>query len=215
MERGMKPTSPTAHDSRPLRRPGRARFWPAGLVLAGCAVLAQDAPPPDEEDVPEVEEPWDFNKGRGHDLTMLDRLVPVGQSHGGLRYPVYSEPKDGKPPVLESQFETREVTRLDETHLQFQSTVVSIFGDERYPDMATRMISLVEAVYDLRHDLLFSNAPVQILDRRGHVRAGAVVHDAVSGITVFSGGLKVYFNETPPAPAAPAPPEPPPPSSGP
>jgi hypothetical protein len=214
MERGMKPLLPTAIGRRPLRRLSRARAWPAGLLLAGCAALAQQAPPPDEEDVPEVEEPWDFTKGRGHDLTMLDRLVPAGQSHGGLRYPVYSEPKNGKPRVLESQFETKEVTRLDETHLQFENTVVSSFGDERYPDIATRMVSFVEAVYDLRHDLLFSSAPVQILDRRGHVRAGAAVHDAVSGITVFSGGLKVYFNETPPAPAAPSTPEPPPPPSG-
>lgn len=210
----MKPTSAPAHDRRPLRRPGRARLWPAGLFMAGCAVLAQDAPPPDEEDVPEVEEEWDFTKGRGHDLTMLDRLVPVGQSHGGLRYPVYSAPKDGKAPVLESQFESKRMTRLDETHLQFENTVVSSFGDQRYPEVATRMISFVEGVYDLRHDLLFSNAPVQVLDRRGHVRAGAAVHDAVSGITVFSGGLKVYFNEAPSAPATPPPLEPPPPPSG-
>jgi hypothetical protein len=215
MDRGMKPTSLTAHDRRPLRRSGRTRFWPAGLLLAGCAVLAQDAPPPDEEDVPEVEEPWDFTKGRGHDLGILDRLVPVGQSHGGLRYPIYSEPKDGKPPVLESQFESKRMTRLDETHLRFENTIVSSFGDDRYPDVATRMISFVEAVYDLRHDLLFSNLPVQILDHRGHIRAGAAVHDAVSGITVFSGGLKVYFNEAPPAPAAPPHRESQPPPSGP
>lgn len=208
----MKPLLPTANGRRPLRRLSRARAWPAGLLLAGCAALAQQAPPSDEEDVPEVEEPWDFTIGRGHDLTLLDRLVPVGQTHGGLRYPVYSDPKDGKPPVLESQFESRQMTRLDETHLKFQNTVVSIFGDERHPDIATRMISLVEAVYDLRHDLLVSHEPVQILDRRAHVRAGAVVHDAVSGITVFSGGMKVYFNEPP---AAPAPQPPPTPAPGP
>lgn len=180
------------------------------LLLTACAVLAQTPPPPDEEDVPEVEEKWDFTSGRGHDLEMLDRLVPVGQTHRGLRYPVYDEGKNGRPPALETQFESREVTRLDETHLLFRDAVVSFFGDKRHPDMATRMMSLLEAVYDLRHDFLFSHEPVQILDRDLSVRSGALLHDAVSGITVFSGGVEVYFNEPPPPASAPAPAPPPP-----
>jgi len=179
----------------PLRRPL--------LLLAGaaaCVAVAQQAappaqPPPDEEDVPEVEAEWDFAKGRGHDLTMLDRLVPEGQSHSGLRYPVYSEAKDGNAPVLQSQFESKVVTRPDATHLQFKNAIVSFFGDSRYPDIATRMISFLEAYYDLQNDILFSNTPVQILDRDMTVRSGAVLHDPVTGITVFSNGVELYPNE--------------------
>jgi hypothetical protein len=196
----------------------RFPFLIAGAVA--CVAVAQQAAPPDEEDVPEVEEEWDFTKDRGHDLTMIDRLVPPGQSHSGLRYPVYSEPKDGTAPVLKSQFESKVVTRLDATHLRFQGAVVSVFDDARYPDMATRMISLAGAIYDLQHEILFSNDPVQILDRDLTVRGGAVLHDPVSGITVLSDGVELYFNEPPrPAPAAATPPvtepkKPEPPSPG-
>lgn len=184
------------------------------LPFAACVALAQTPAPPDEDDVPEVEKEWDFSAGRGHDLAMLDKLVPVGQTHRGLRYPVFGEGKNGQPPALETQFESREVTRLDETHLLFRDAVASFFGDERHPDMATRMMSLVEAIYDLQHDFLFSHQPVQILDRDLSVRSGALLHDAVSGITVFSGGVEVYFNEPPPPAAAPAPPSPAPPPPG-
>ena len=214
MGRGMM-TPPRNVACRLPRRTARARAGRAILLLAASAALAQQATPPDEEDVPAVEEEWDFTKGRGRDLTMLDRLVPEGQSHGGLRYPVYKESRDGKAAVLESQFESERVTRLDATHLQFHGAVVSFFGDAQFPDIATRMMSFVEAIYDLQHDIIFSNSPVQILDRDLSVRSGSVLHDPVSGITVFSGGVKVYFNEPPPAPAAPAPPQPQPPPPGP
>jgi hypothetical protein len=190
------------------------------LILAGaaaCAAVGQQAapPPPDEDDVPEVEEEWDFTKGRGHDLTLLDRLVPEGQSHRGLRYPVYSEPKDGKASVLQSQFEGKVVTRLDATHLQFKAAVVSFFGDVRFPDIATRMMTLVDAYYDLRHDILFSNSPVQILNRDLTIRSGAVLHDPISGMTAFDKGVKLYLNKPASVPAsAPAPKAPPTPLPG-
>lgn len=202
------------------------------LAVTACAALAQQAPPPppDEEDVPEVEEEWDFTKGRGHDLTLLDKLVPGGQSHEGLRYPVYSEPGDGKPPVLKSQFESKLVTRTDATHLQFKDAVVSMFGDARYPDIATRMVSLLDAIYDLKNDILISNSPVQVLSQDMTIRGGSVLYDPVTGITVFSKGVKFYThrnepakpannNNTPaptpqPAPAPAPQPASPPPSSG-
>jgi len=190
------------------------------LVLTACAALAQEATPPDEDDVPEVEEEWDFTKGRGHDLTMLDKLVPAGQSHTGLRSPVYREFADGKASVLQSQFDIKLVTRLDGTHLQFKDTIVSIFGDTRYPDVATRMISLVEAYYDLQNDILFSSAPVQIMDGDQTIRSGSLLHDPVTGLTAFGHGVKLYPHESPPpssgtpAPTpAPAPVQPPAPAA--
>ena len=168
------------------------------VFFACCTALAQAPALPDEEDVPEVEEEWDFTTGRGLDAASrerLDMLVPEGRAHEGLRYPIYGAAQDGKAPPLESQFESKKLTRLDATHLEFHDAIVSFFGDSRYPDIATRMVTLVDAIYDFQHDILFSSSPVQILERGMIVRGGSVLHDRVSGITVFSGGLELYFNE--------------------
>ena len=171
--------------------------------LAACAALAQQGAtpvPPDEEDGPEVEEEWDFDKGRGADPAMLERLnllVPEGRSHEGLRYPVYADDsvKDG--PMLEAEFKSQKVTRLDESHLEFRGAVYSTFGDAKFPDTATRAISLQDAIYDLRQDLIFSDEPVRIDDRGGSIRSGGILHDRTTGITIFTGGVELFLNEQP------------------
>lgn len=196
-------------------------FQPVFGVLAACAALAQQSaepvPPsvPDEEDVPEFEEEWDFSTGRGPDALMLERLnllVPRGRSHEGLRYPVYGEGAGEAGPALESVFESRRVTRMDETHLQLEGVVYSSFGDAKTPDKPTRMVTMKDAIYDLQHEILFTDAPVKIDDKEMSIHSGAMIHDRASGLTLFSGGVQLFIHEQPkkkPEPKAEAPGAPP------
>ena len=180
------------------------------FLVFTCAAFAQNAAPPatppDEEDVPELEPVWDFSKGRGRDLTVLDKLVPPGQSHSQLRYSLYRQPAGGGAHELRSQFESRLVTRVDAAHLEFRDAVVSLFGDSRYPGVATRMITTGQARYDLVNDLFYTRAPVQIMDREVTVRGRTLLQDTVTGISVFDNGLELYYSPAPPPDtAAPAP----------
>jgi|GEM_PF-3716163 len=196
-----------------------ARFLtPACASLAACVALAQQganlapAVPPVEEDVPEVVEEWDFSKGRGLDPEMLERLnmlVPEGgRAHEGLRYPSYREGDAEAGPALESLFESRRVLRADETHLQFEGAIFSTFDDAKFPDTATRTVSLINAIYDLQHELLYTTAPVKIDDKQMSVHSGGMIHDRVTGLTIFTGGVELFPHEPPqnnPASAAPPP----------
>lgn len=176
---------------------------PFFACLTACVALAQrsaEAPAlPDEEDVPEAADYWDFTKGRGVNPAMLSRLdfmVPDGRSHEGLRYPVYGQRGANTSPVLESIFESKRLTRMDRHHLQFEGMVFKSFGDPKSPDLVTRTVSLQNAVYDLQNDLLFTNAPVQIDDQRGRIQSGGMLHDHATGLTIFTGGVRLYPNES-------------------
>jgi hypothetical protein len=194
---------------------------PVFACFAACVALAQQgsgpvpvAAPPDEEDIPEAPEEWDFSKGRGLDPVMLERLdllVPEGRAHEGLRYPVYRDSREAPGPALESLFESRRVLRADETHLQFEGAVFSTFDDAKKPDTATRTVSFINAIYDLQLELLYTSSPVKIDDRQMSIHSGGMIHDRATGLTIFTGGVELYLHEPPakPEPAAPAPsPEP-------
>ena len=68
-------------------------------------------------------------------------------------------------------------------------------------------MALENAIYDIKYDLIFTNAPVKLEDKAGSIRSGAMLHDHTTGITVFSGGVELYLYDEPPAAvsAAPAP----------
>jgi len=188
----------------------------AALAVAGLA-LAQPAatPPPDEEDIPEVPEPYNFDN-RAPSADMMERLnllAPQGRSHEGVRYPVYEDNVASGASSLKSLVECKRVTRTDETHFRFEGAVFSSFGNAQYPDAATRVVSLKDAEYDLQHSILSSDAPVQIDDRSTRVRGGSVIHDHVTGLTVFKKGFELYVSkepEPPPAPSESSEPAPPP-----
>jgi len=191
-----------------------ARFLqPAFAFLAACMALAQQGavptPPPtpaapqDEEDVPVTPDVWDFSTRRGLDPLMMERLnlaMPEGRTHEGLRYPVYREATAQPGPALESLFESQRVTRADENHLRFEGSVFSTFDDPKKPETATRTVSFINAIYDLKHNLLYTNSPVKIDDRRLSVHSGGMIHDRASGLTIFSGGVELFLHEPPPKP---------------
>jgi hypothetical protein len=184
---------------------------PVLTCLATCVALAQQgaAPAlPDEVDVPEVKEPWDWKTGRGVDPLLMERLnqlVPPGRAHEGLSYPIYSERTETLPAQRKSLFETARMLRLDANHLRFKDAVFVSYGDEKQPELPTRTVKMADMVYDLQHDLVFSSAPVRIDDEEMRIHSGNVLHDRATGLTIFDGGVELYFAEPEPAPPAAAP----------
>lgn len=182
------------------------------LILTACVALGQQpAPLPDEEDLPAPDDSWDFTSRPGISATMramLDKLVPEGRSHEGLRYPIYSDGKTTGAPEQKAEFQSGRMSRLDETWVQFEKAQFQSFGDPAAPETATRTISLKDAIYDIRHDLLFTDEAVTIEDKAGSIHSGAMLHDRATGLTVFSGGVELYLYDEPEAPAPAASPAP-------
>jgi hypothetical protein len=191
-----------------LAQPGPAP-QPAPVPAAAPPAVPPDLP--DELDVPEVVAPLDFSEGRGLDRAMLERLnmlMPDGRAHEGLRYPIYREGRNPDAPSLESLFESRRVLRLDEHHLFFEHARFSSFDDARFPDSPTRVVSLDDALFDLRHDWVFTDKPVQLDERRMSIHSGGMVHDRATGLTIFTGGVELFLHEPPEAKAPAVAPEP-------
>ncbi len=189
-----------------------ARLFPIlCLCLTAGVAWGQTAPDPgtlpDEEDVPEVEEEWDFSKGRGVDPLVLERLnimVPVnGRPHDGLSYRLYGERSAEKGTPLIGLFESKRVTRMDETHLLFEGAVYSFFDDPKDPDAVTRTVTFEDAVYNLQDRLIFSNRPLVIQDEKTRLQSGGVLYDLTTGLAVYTGGVELYLDTgTPEAPVA-------------
>ncbi|HWB03875.1 MAG TPA: hypothetical protein VG796_12685 [Verrucomicrobiales bacterium] len=183
-----------------------ARFFQAVVAcLTTCAALAQQsgsppAPaPPDEEDIPEVEEEWDFGKSRGLDPVMMERLnlmlPPGGKPHEGLTYPVYGERISGGAPLREALFESKRVTRLDETHILFEGAVYTSYGDAKRPNTPTQTVSFKDAVYDLQNHLVSSTAPIAVDGRQVSIHCGGVIHDLSTGFTIYAGRVELYMDD--------------------
>ena len=185
-------------------------FHSAFFILPILSLAQQPVPLPDEEDLPGPDDSWDFTTRPGISATlraMLDKLVPEGRSHEGLRYPIYSDGKTKDAPEQKAEFQSGRMSRLDETWVQFEKAQFQSFGNPAAPDTATRIILLEDAIYDIRHDLLFTDTAVTIEDKAGSIHSGAMLHDRATGLTVFSGGVELYLYDEPDAaaPAAPAP----------
>ncbi len=173
----------------------------AFCILPFSGLAQQPAPPlPDEEDIPEPDDSWDFTSRPGLSASMrqmLDKLVAVGRAHEGLRYPIYSDGKVKVSPAREAEFQSGRVSRLDETWVQFTKALFQSFGDPAAPDTATRTVALENAIYDIRYDMIFTDSPVQIEDKAGSIHSGAMLHDRATGITIFSGGVELFLQEMP------------------
>ncbi len=191
---------------------------PALACLTACAVLAQQgkAPEPaaeDEEDTNPVVEEYDWTTGRGVSRALMERLdllVPPGRAHEGLSYPVFTDRTEKGPPFRKSLFKTTRMLRMDASHLRFKEAVFSSFDDRKSPETATRTVKSADLIYDLVHDFIFTNTPIQIDDRDLSIHSGAMLHDRATGLTIFSGGVSLYFAEPVPdkVPAATPPPAP-------
>jgi hypothetical protein len=212
----MNKESPPLPSSAPLWRWSR-HFLPA--ILTGT-LLAQAIP--EIDDTPAAPPAWDWSLGRGLPEAVrqrLDVLVAEGSAHAGVRYPVYQRPAEGGAPWRESELHAGRVERVTEDLVQIEKVSFLSYASPAEPDVVTRTVQLAQAWYDLALDFLFTDQPVDIVDGKQRIYShGGMLHDRASGLTIFSGGVEIYFaeEESPasvgaspaPVPAAPAAPKP-------
>jgi hypothetical protein len=143
-------------------------------------------------------------------LSILEALAPPGSEHREVRAPFYREfvPRDltgvleldsvGIPAEVESVFESRRVQRPDDGHLVFENAVFTEYGDSEGGEEISRRLQLERGVYDLSMDLIVSDRPVVIEERDRRIESGGMLHDHATGLTHFTGGVRmVIYEEVP------------------
>jgi hypothetical protein len=143
-------------------------------------------------------------------LSILEALAPPGSEHREVRAPFYREfvPRDltgvleldtvGIPAEVESIFESRRVQRPDDGHLVFENAVFTEYADGEGSEEISRRLQLERGVYDLSMDLIVSDRPVVIEERDRRIESGGMLHDHATGLTHFTGGVRmVVYEEVP------------------
>jgi hypothetical protein len=143
-------------------------------------------------------------------LSILESLAPPGSEHREVRAPFYREfvPRDlagvldldsvGIPAEVESIFESRRVQRPDDGHLVFEGAVFTEYADGEPREEISRKLQLERGVYDLSLDLIVSDRPVVIEERDRRIESGGMLHDHATGLTHFTGGVRmVVYEEVP------------------
>ncbi len=143
-------------------------------------------------------------------LSILEALAPPGSEHREVRAPFYREfvPRDltgvleldavGIPAEVESVFESRRVQRPDDGHLVFENAVFTEYADGEGGEEISRRLQLERGVYDLSMDLIVSDRPVVIEERDRRIESGGMLHDHATGLTHFTGGVRmVVYEEVP------------------
>lgn len=155
-------------------------------------------------------------------LSVLEALAPPGSEHREVRAPFYREfvPRDltgvleldsvGIPAEVESIFESRRVQRPDDGHLVFENAVFTEYADGEGGEEISRRLQLERGVYDLSMDLIMSDRPVVIEERDRRIESGGMLHDHATGLTHFTGGVRMVVYEEVPEGEATASAEPPP-----
>ena len=114
-------------------------------------------------------------------LDALFRLVPIGRTHEGVRYPVM---ENGS---LTSNVTSERMTRLDENSLRFEKAVI----DQKGTDPLT--FHLESAVYNRSSDLLLSNQPARIDSKTYQIEGDSLSYDRKSSVARMDGRVRMII----------------------
>lgn len=126
-------------------------------------------------------------------LDALFKLVPIGRTHEGVRYPVMEKGK------LTSMVNSARMTRLDEDSIQFEDAILDQRGDEALT------FYLQRAIYDRNADLLLSNQPARIESKTYEIEGDSMAFDRKTGQARLDGRVRMIIYESDPKKSAPAP----------
>lgn len=149
------------------------------LLLCAPAILADEPKPA----APPA-------KVRATSLDALFKLVDIGRTHLGVRYPVMDKG------VMSSMITSQRMTRLDENRLQFEEAII----DQRTTD-PLRFI-LQRAEYNRQSDQLLSSQPSRIESKGYTIEGDSMSYDRKTSVARLNGRVRMIVFET--APAAPA-----------
>jgi hypothetical protein len=134
-------------------------------------------------------------------LDALFKLVEMGRTHEGVRYPLF---EDG---VMTSMIISERMTRRDENLLEMENAVI----DQRADDPIK--FYLERATFNRQTDQLLSSQPTRIEGKTYEIEGDTMSYDRKNNIARLDGRVRMIVYDTkakqPPADAKPAKPAPP------
>jgi hypothetical protein len=112
-------------------------------------------------------------------MDALFKLVPIGRTHEGVRYPVM---ENG---VMTSMVTSERMTRLDENNLQFEDAIIDQRGNEPL------RFYLERAVYSRVSELLLSNQPARIESATYHIESDSLSFDRKNNVARLDGRVRM------------------------
>jgi hypothetical protein len=112
-------------------------------------------------------------------MDALFKIIPVGRTHEGVRYPVMDGNRISA--VVDSEF----MTRIDENNLQFENAVI----DQRGEDPV--VFHLTKAVYNRQLDQLMSTQPAMIESRTYRIEGDSLNYDRKNNVSRMDGRVRM------------------------
>ena len=162
----------------------------AALFLLALTVAAQDP------------KPVAPTKPTTSPLDSLFKLVDVGRTHLGVRYPVIDKG------VMTSMFTSERMTRLDDNRLLFEDAIIDQSSGSNSDD--TLRFILQRAEYNRQSEQLVSSQPSRVENKAYVIEGDSLAYDTKNRVARLDGRVRMIIFETPaPAPATPTAPAPP------
>jgi Lipopolysaccharide-assembly, LptC-related len=175
-------------------------FSPAGDVKSteikgGTLLLGKDATTPAAKPAdasPAIPGPVKATpKGRGAPTSSLDalfKLVEIGRTHEGVRYPVL---ENGK---MTSMVQSERMTRIDDNLLEMENAVI----DQRADDPIK--FYLQRATFNRKTDQLLSSQPTRIEGQTYEIEGDTMSYDRKNSVARLDGRVRmiVYDKTAPP-----------------
>ena len=168
------------------------------LFLLALTVAAQDPKPATPA------------KATTSPLDSLFKLVDVGRTHLGVRYPVIDKG------ILTSMVTSERMTRMDDNRLLFEDAIIDQSSGSGSDD--TLRFILQRAEYNRQSEQLVSSQPSRIENKAYVIEGDSLAYDTKTRVARLDGRVRmiIFESPTPVAPAAPTPdPAPPAPSPAP
>lgn len=153
------------------------------LALLTAAALAEDTKP---AAAPAAAK----EKAHPSSLDALFKLVDIGRTHLGVRYPVMDKG------VMSSMITSERMTRLDENRLQFEDAII----DQRATDPLKFILQRAE--YNRQSDQLLSNQPSRIESKTYQIEGDSMTYDRKTSVARLDGRVRMIVYEAS-APAKP------------
>ena len=132
-------------------------------------------------------------------LDSLFKLVDVGRTHLGVRYPVIDKG------VLTSMVTSERMTRMDDNRLLFEDAIIDQSSGSGSDD--TLRFILQRAEYNRQSEQLVSSQPSRIENKAYVIEGDSLAYDTKTRVARLDGRVRmiIFESPTPAAPAAPAP----------
>ncbi len=123
-------------------------------------------------------------RGQGSPMDALFKLVEIGRTHEGVRYPLF---EDG---IMTSMVISERMTRLDDNLLEMENAVI----DQRADDPIK--FYLQRATFNRQTDQLLSSQPTRIEGKAYEIEGDTMSYDRKNNVARLDGRVRMIVYET-------------------